>query len=106
MVSIILNAYDVSRINACIAHNIDFLGEWQLFLDHLQEMDVLGAPSLKRIIDGTQLATALGVKPGKWMAGALDACVAWQLRNPGVTDPAGAVEEVNSRRKELGIPST
>lgn len=88
------------------AHNIDFLGEWQLFLDHLQEMDVLGAPSLKRIIDGTQLATALGVKPGKWMAGALDACVAWQLRNPGVTDPAGAVEEVNSRRKELGIPST
>lgn len=106
MVSIILTAYMMSRTNSCIAHNIDFLGEWQLFLDHLQELDVLGAPSLKRIIDGTQLASALGVKPGRWMAGALDVCVAWQLRNPGVTDPAGAVEEVNSKRKELDIPST
>ncbi|KAI0193218.1 hypothetical protein EV127DRAFT_335572 [Xylaria flabelliformis] len=86
--------------------NDDFLGEWTLFLEHLQALDVLDAPSLKRIIDGTQLAKALEVKPGKWMAEALEICVAWQLRHPDATDPAGAIEEVTSRRKELGIPSS
>lgn len=66
----------------------------------------MDAPSMKRIIDGTQLAKALNVKPGKWMTGALEICVAWQLRHPDVTDPSGAVEEVNKKRKELGIPSS
>ncbi len=83
----------------------DFLGGWQTFLDHLQELDVMEAPSLKRSIDGTQLAKALGVRPGKWMAQALEICMAWQLRNPETTDPAGAVEEVNSKRDELKIPT-
>ncbi|KAI1205870.1 uncharacterized protein F4807DRAFT_441723 [Annulohypoxylon truncatum] len=82
----------------------DFLHKWQLFLDHLQELDVMEAPSLKRIIDGNQLAKALGVKPGKWMAEALNVCIKWQLRHPDATDPAGAVEEVQSKRAELGIP--
>jgi hypothetical protein len=91
--------------NTFAAANDEFLGEWQLFLDYLQELDVINAPSLKRIIDGTQLAKALGVKPGKWMAKAMEVCVAWQLRHPNVTDPAGAVEEVSSRREELEIPS-
>jgi hypothetical protein len=63
------------------------------------------APSLKRIIDGNQLAKALGVNPGKWMAKALEVCVAWQLRHPDATGPAGAVVEVSKRREELGIPS-
>ncbi|KAI1456634.1 hypothetical protein F4805DRAFT_467973 [Annulohypoxylon moriforme] len=82
----------------------DFLRKWQLFLDHLQELDVLEAPSLKRLIDGNQLAKALGVKPGKWMAKALDVCIKWQLRHSDATDPAGAVEEVRNKRAELGIP--
>lgn len=81
-----------------------FVSRWQLFLDLLQELDVMDAPSLKRLIDGTQLAKALGVKPGRWMAQALEVCVAWQLRHPEATDPAGAIEEVRSRRAELGIP--
>ncbi|KAI0466437.1 hypothetical protein F4859DRAFT_519090 [Xylaria cf. heliscus] len=92
--------------NTSSTNNEDFLGEWQLFLDHLQALDVMDAPSLKRIIDGTQLAKTLDVKPGKWMVGALEICVAWQLRHPDITDPAGAVEEVISRRQELGIPSS
>ncbi|KAI1409065.1 hypothetical protein F5Y13DRAFT_182299 [Hypoxylon sp. FL1857] len=82
----------------------EFLRKWQRFLDHLHELDVMEAPSLKRIIDGNQLAKALGVKPGKWMTQALEVCVAWQLRHPEATDPAGAVEEVRSQRAELGIP--
>ncbi|KAI0506139.1 hypothetical protein F5B22DRAFT_639458 [Xylaria bambusicola] len=85
-------------------NNDNFLGEWQLFIDHLRELDVMDAPSMKKLIDGTQLAKALGVKPGKWMMGALEFCVAWQLRHPNATDPSGAVEEVNKRRNELDIP--
>ncbi|KAI0131980.1 hypothetical protein BJ170DRAFT_679876 [Xylariales sp. AK1849] len=82
----------------------DFLAEWQSFLDHLQEIDVMEAPTLKRLIDGNQLAKALGVKPGRWMAQALEVCVAWQLRNPDATDPADAIKEVRSKKDELGIP--
>ena len=78
--------------------------EWQQFLDHLGEMDVLDAPSWRRLIDGTQLAKALNVKPGKWMAAALDVCMSWQFRNPKATNPAEAVEEVRRRAEALGIP--
>lgn len=86
--------------------NDNFLREWQLFLDHLQELDVMEAPAMKRIIDGTQLAKIMGVNPGRWMTKALEVCIAWQLRHPNVTDPAGAVEEVKSKRQELGVPSS
>ncbi|SPQ20034.1 79a3734a-e755-468a-81e1-d06ecea612e2 [Thermothielavioides terrestris] len=79
------------------------LAEWQQFLDHLVELDVMNAPSIKRLVDGKILTAALGVKPGKWMGAALDVALAWQLRNPGVDDPAGAIEEVRRRRDELGI---
>jgi hypothetical protein len=79
------------------------LVEWQHFLDHLVEMDVMNAPSIKRLVDGKILASALGVKPGRWTGAALDVALAWQFRNPGVEDPAGAIEEVRKRREELGI---
>lgn len=82
----------------------EFLAKWQRFLDHLHDLDVLEAPSLKRLIDGTQLAKALGVKPGRWMTAALDICVAWQLRHPEATDAQGAVDEVEGKRAELGVP--
>ena len=82
-----------------------FLGGWQNFLDHLVELDVYHAPALKRLLDGRSLAQALGVRPGKWTGGALDVCMAWQLRNPHETDPQKAIEEVQRRREELGIPA-
>lgn len=81
----------------------DVLKEWQAFLDHLVEMDLMDAPGIKRIIDGKQLAKALGVRPGVWMGKALDVVMAWQLRNPTVSDPEGAVEDVRKRKEELGI---
>ncbi|TVY37373.1 CCA tRNA nucleotidyltransferase, mitochondrial [Lachnellula occidentalis] len=57
--------------------------EWQLFIDHLTDMDVMDAPSLKLLVNGDELKAALGgVKPGMWMKPALDVCVEWQLRNP------------------------
>lgn len=79
------------------------LRDWQKFLDHLVELDVMDAPAIKRLVDGRVLSKALGVKPGKWMADALEVAMAWQLRNPGVTNVQGAVEEVKKRREELGI---
>jgi len=82
----------------------EILKGWQQLLDHLEETDLMEAPNLKRLVDGRQLSTALGAKPGKWMTKAMDVAMEWQLRNPGVTDPAGAVEAVRERRDELGIP--
>ncbi|KAK3944819.1 mitochondrial CCA tRNA nucleotidyltransferase [Diplogelasinospora grovesii] len=78
------------------------LAEWQAFLDHLVELDVMDAPSIRRLVDGTVLAKELGIKPGKWMAPALDIVMAWQLRNPGVTEQEGAVEE-NPRQRIIAV---
>lgn len=76
---------------------------WRVFVEHLAKLDLMDAPSIKPLMDGRKLSQALGLKPGKWMAAALDVCMAWQLRNPEATDPAGAVEEVRRRKEELGI---
>ncbi|KAM5374923.1 hypothetical protein ACJA88_007588 [Fusarium oxysporum] len=83
----------------------NFLAGWKSFLDHLAKLDVYEVTTLEKLLDGGKLAKALGgIKPGKWTGPALDVCVAWQLRNPGETDPTGAIEEVQRRREELGIP--
>ncbi|CAM1511090.1 Fc.00g086030.m01.CDS01 [Cosmosporella sp. VM-42] len=81
-----------------------FLTGWQKLLDHLTELDVYEAPSLKRLLDGRQLAQALGTKPGKWTGKALEVCIAWQLRHPNEKDPSGAIAEVRGQREVLGIP--
>lgn len=81
----------------------EFVQEWQAFMDHLSELDVLEAPSLKPLVDGRVLSEALGVKSGRWTGPALNVCVAWQLRNPKETDPSGAIDEVKTRKEELGI---
>ncbi|KAG7287795.1 hypothetical protein NEMBOFW57_007310 [Staphylotrichum longicolle] len=79
------------------------LAQWQRLLDHLVELDVMDAPTIKRLVDGKILAKALGVNPGRWTGPALEVALAWQFRNPGVEDPTGAIEEVRRRREELGI---
>lgn len=76
---------------------------WQAFVDHLQHLDLMEAPSIKPLVDGRQLLQSLGIKAGKWMAPAMEICMAWQLRNPQATDPAGALEEVRQHKEELGI---
>lgn len=76
---------------------------WQAFVEHLQKLDLMDAPSIKPLMDGKELSKRLNIKPGPWMSSALDVCMAWQLRNPQETDPAGAIEEVRQRKEELGI---
>ena len=97
-------AYRVRGDKSADTAREEVFAEWQGFLDHLEELEVMDAPAIKRLIDGTQLAKALGVKPGRWMTAALDVVMRWQLRHNGETDPAGAVEEVKTKREELGIP--
>lgn len=84
----------------------EFLQGWDKFLKHLAELDVYDAPNLKRLIDGRALAKALGIPPGTWMGKALEICTAWQLRNPGETDPEGAIQAVRDKADELGIRPT
>lgn len=79
--------------------------DWKDFLDRLQALNLMDAPSMKPLVDGRRLMQTLNIKkPGKWMSSALDICMAWQLRNPGESDPAGAIEQVRQRKDELGIP--
>lgn len=81
----------------------EILDGWRQFLDHLKTTDLMEVPSMKRLVDGKQLSKELGIKPGKWMTGAMEVCLAWQLRNPEETDAAGAILEVRKRKKELGL---
>jgi tRNA nucleotidyltransferase (CCA-adding enzyme) len=79
--------------------------EWQAFINHLEQMDLMDVANLKGIITGTELSKGLGgIKAGPWMKAALDVCMEWQLRNPGEKDTQGAIDEVKSRAKELNIP--
>ncbi|OLN97321.1 CCA tRNA nucleotidyltransferase, mitochondrial [Colletotrichum chlorophyti] len=85
------------------AESNNCLASWRSFLNHLEELGVMEAPTLKTLVDGDMLKKALGVKSGRWMGPALNICVAWQLRHPGEINPAGAIEEVRKRARELGI---
>ncbi|KAK4544343.1 hypothetical protein LTR36_004234 [Oleoguttula mirabilis] len=68
------------------------------FLAHIRELDLLEVNTLKPLLDGKTLAKALGTPPGPWMKDALDIVMAWQLRHPGATSPAEAIEEVKAKR--------
>jgi tRNA nucleotidyltransferase/poly(A) polymerase len=74
----------------------DILSEYITFISHIVSLNILDAHTFKPIIDGTTLARALDTRPGPWMKGALDIVMAWQLRNPSITAPAAAIEEVKA----------
>jgi tRNA nucleotidyltransferase (CCA-adding enzyme) len=76
-----------------------------MFIDHLEGMDLMNAPSIPPKVNGVQLMKALEIKKaGAWMKPALDVCMEWQLRNPDIEDTDGAIEEVKKRKVELKIP--
>ncbi|OAG10055.1 poly A polymerase C-terminal region-like protein [Paraphaeosphaeria sporulosa] len=77
----------------------DVLRQYANFLALVTDLDLLDVINLKPLVKGTDLAKALDVKPGPWMKDALDVVLAWQLRNPSVTDPANAIEEVKKTSK-------
>ncbi|KAF3044040.1 CCA tRNA nucleotidyltransferase, mitochondrial [Didymella heteroderae] len=75
------------------------LRSYSSFLSHLAKLEILEADTFKPLLKGTDLAKALSIRPGPWMKEALDVVMAWQLRNPGATDPAEAIEAVRKARE-------
>ncbi|KAI9725222.1 MAG: CCA tRNA nucleotidyltransferase, mitochondrial [Chrysothrix sp. TS-e1954] len=81
----------------------NFASEYQKFLNHIHSLDLQDVCAEKSILDGTQLAKALNVRPGAWMAPALDVIMAWQLRHPSAADTTSALDAV---RNSGTIPSS
>ncbi|QDS73276.1 hypothetical protein FKW77_004941 [Venturia effusa] len=71
------------------------LKQYAEFLSMIKTFGLLEAHNFKPLVTGTDLAKALKTKPGPWMKSALDVVMAWQLRNPDVTDPAEAIAQVS-----------
>ncbi|KAJ4368121.1 CCA tRNA nucleotidyltransferase, mitochondrial [Neocucurbitaria cava] len=76
------------------------LRSYGAFLTHLSKLDILDADTFRPLLKGTDLAKALGTKPGPWMKDALDVVMAWQLRNPGATNLADAIEAVKASKSD------
>lgn len=55
------------------------------------------------MLDGKQICAALDTKPGVWTKSALDVVMAWQLRNPDVTDTKDVLEEVRAWKEQVNI---
>jgi tRNA nucleotidyltransferase (CCA-adding enzyme) len=58
------------------------------------------------LINGKALQKVLQTSPGAWMKPALNIIMAWQLRNPGITDPAEAIEAVRASDLVANIQGT
>ncbi|KAI5286565.1 CCA tRNA nucleotidyltransferase, mitochondrial [Ascosphaera aggregata] len=85
---------------------VEVFKSYNIFLQTLSRLSLVDVHTMKPIVNGHELATALGVPSGAWMFKALTAIIHWQLRNPNVTgtdaDKQKAIEEVRSRREEIG----
>ncbi|KKY25746.1 putative trna nucleotidyltransferase [Diplodia seriata] len=66
----------------------EILRSYSKWFEHIQKLNLTEAYALKPLLDGKALAKALETPPGPWMKSALEVVMAWQLRNPGVTDSA------------------
>ena len=92
------------------------LVSYAAWLSTLKELDLFNACELKPLVNGKELSTALNDgKTGPWVSKALEMVIRWQLRNPEETfsneSPeeiksrikGAIIEEVGSKRKELGL---
>lgn len=94
----------VSRLyiptNRFTDNDIGILASYAAFLEQVTKFNILEAHTFKPLVTGTELAKALNTKPGPWMKDALDVVMAWQLRNPNITDPTKAIHAVKASREE------
>ncbi|KAJ5121520.1 uncharacterized protein N7515_009481 [Penicillium bovifimosum] len=77
--------------------------EYDQFLAYIVENDLEGVCDLRPIVNGNEIMTRLGVKTGPWVAKAINMVTEWQLLHPEITDKERALEEIVSRRTELGV---
>ncbi|EHK99602.1 putative CCA tRNA nucleotidyltransferase 2 [Glarea lozoyensis 74030] len=97
----VLLAIFVEVLNKAQADYTEIFASWQTFIDHLEGMGLMNAPSIPPKVNGVQLMKALEIKKaGAWMKPALDVCMEWQLRNPDLEDTDGAIEEVKKRKED------
>lgn len=73
------------------------------FLSYIGDNGLEDVCDLKPIINGSELSRSLGVKTGPWVGKALEMVVNWQLLHPEIVDKEKALQEVSSRRQELGL---
>ncbi|RMZ72524.1 trna nucleotidyltransferase [Pyrenophora seminiperda CCB06] len=78
----------------------ELLRSYSSFINRVAELKILDVDTFRPLVKGTDLAKALGTKPGPWMRDALDVVMAWQLRNPNNTDTTAAIEAVKASRSE------
>ncbi|EED12842.1 tRNA nucleotidyltransferase [Talaromyces stipitatus ATCC 10500] len=77
--------------------------EYDAFLSYLEKEDLLEVSELRPIANGKEVSTAFGLPDGKWLSSALDMLISWQLLHPHNADKNQALEELKSRRAELGV---
>ena len=75
-------------------------------MQHIESRKLADAYKFKPLLDGNQLAKALSTKPGPWMKEALDVVMAWQLANPGITEPTDAVAAVQKALSNSNPPQS
>ncbi|KAG8627867.1 hypothetical protein KVT40_003740 [Elsinoe batatas] len=75
-----------------------FIATYQRFLQQIVDFAIEDAYAFRPIMDGKQLAKAIGINPGPWMKDALDVIMAWQLRNPDNKSIDEAVEQVKNSK--------
>lgn len=84
------------RTRADLDSIIGIIARFDKLVDKIRELDLLEAHDLRPLLDGKQLSAALKITPGPWMKAALDVVLAWQLRNPSITDTSEALKEVEA----------
>lgn len=77
--------------------------EYNKLLSYVEKEDLLQVDALRPIVNGEEIKKALGVSTGPWMATAMEMVIRWQLLHPGISDKEKALEELRSKRAELGI---
>jgi len=95
------NLYKSSQGKTTLTLIPDITSEYSKLLRYLKDQNLLNVNDLKPVIDGTELAKTLDVRPGPWMKEALEVVMAWQLRNPDETKIDGAIQAVRDRKGEL-----
>ena len=95
--------YSSKALLTLVGDRSDILEQYATWLSVIKDQGLLDVCALAPIVDGKRLQKELNRKPGPWMAAALDMAMEWQLRNPGETQPNGAIEEILAKYKELDV---
>ncbi|TQB76719.1 CCA tRNA nucleotidyltransferase, mitochondrial [Monascus purpureus] len=82
---------------------LQVLQTYDKFLAYMVKNDLEDVNEMKPIVNGSEISEALGVKSGPWMSKALDIVIKWQLLHPDITEKEKALQELSSRRAELGL---